>query len=472
MLLLFLFLSSSNFPSSSSSEPCSVVTQPSTTTRCSREHDVCGLAPIPHHHHAPTRARLPLLSIVACLFFAHTSTRHCDPPIERIQAAGTLPALRTMLQPPAPHDDNEDDVYNSASDSDFAPDAPTASDSRLATAHRPSSPSSSSSSSTDDDDEDNDTTRSRPSTKRSRHHRHTTSAAALSLDNSGDEATLSRARKKHKPTSKSTPPPDKHQQPRGGHADAESDSGSGGAGGHVKTRAQRRAEVVARRAPARLPGAASVDVDALWAQMAAAPLAAAPAPAAATTDDLRVAADAAAPEREHVYTFVGERVSVQSSSTSPVGATPSTAAPSTATQPGVATSASNPSSAHTASISTSTSTTTSNTNPSAPHPLRRPTKRRSIFPTATTPSTASTPAASSTTSTSAPAPPPTKRLTTLEKSALDWRAHVAHEAGLAAELSDAARARGAYLGRQDFLGRVDARRAGDEAEARRVARGR
>lgn len=52
-----------------------------------------------------------------------------------------------------------------------------------------------------------------------------------------------------------------------------------------------------------------------------------------------------------------------------------------------------------------------------------------------------------------------KKLTTLEKSAMDWRAHVAAEAGsgLQEEL-DANRKGGGYLDKADFWGRVDGRK--------------
>lgn len=52
------------------------------------------------------------------------------------------------------------------------------------------------------------------------------------------------------------------------------------------------------------------------------------------------------------------------------------------------------------------------------------------------------------------------KLNTLEKSKLDWAAHVDHE-GISEELKGHHRAKGDYLGRMDFLGRMDAKREAD-----------
>lgn len=78
---------------------------------------------------------------------------------------------------------------------------------------------------------------------------------------SGDEVTIKAAKKKRS-----------KKQMKGKKGDDEDDSIlSDGEGGLIKTRAQRRVEQVERRPLARTEGA-TVDVDALWAQMTAAPL--------------------------------------------------------------------------------------------------------------------------------------------------------------------------------------------------------
>lgn len=55
---------------------------------------------------------------------------------------------------------------------------------------------------------------------------------------------------------------------------------------------------------------------------------------------------------------------------------------------------------------------------------------------------------------------PKVKLTTLEKSKLDWAQHVDEE-GLTEELDEASRAKGTYLGRMDFLGRMEGKREDD-----------
>lgn len=58
------------------------------------------------------------------------------------------------------------------------------------------------------------------------------------------------------------------------------------------------------------------------------------------------------------------------------------------------------------------------------------------------------------------------KLNTVEKSKQDWAAHVDQE-GLQEELQEAAKAKGGYLGRQDFLNEVEQKRE-DEARAARL----
>jgi len=95
---------------------------------------------------------------------------------------------------------------------------------------------------------------------------------------------------------------------------------------------------------------------------------------------------------------------------------------------------------------TTTPTVLSPVSSSATKPgLRRPKKRASIFgsDTATPPSG----------SNAAKGP----KLTTLEKSKLDWAQYVDTE-GITEELDEHSKAKGTYLGRLDFLGRMDVKR--------------
>lgn len=291
----------------------------------------------------------------------------------------------------------DDDEYNSASDDDFAPDAVA-----------PDDNDSSASSDGDDDVDPASAKKSRRSAKK-----RANGDEALDFANSGDEATISKARKKRKKAD---------------------DDDEGGEGGLVKTRAQRRAELQEKRPLASIDNT-SVDVDALWAQMASGAT-----PAASTTPPASNNATAPsathpsatgrpsallqpAPEAEETitikrtYEFAGEIMTEEK------------IVPASSEEARVYLANQNTPKPQSASTSTL-----------AKPALRRPTKRKSMFASTGSADVAKGP-----------------KLNTLEKSKLDWAAHVDQE-GMAEELSEARRAKDGYLGRQDFLGRMDARR--------------
>lgn len=88
-------------------------------------------------------------------------------------------------------------------------------------------------------------------------------------------------------------------------------------------------------------------------------------------------------------------------------------------------------------------------------PLRRPLKRRSRF---------DPPPESETTKTAGSLPPSGlgskdkgRKLNTVEKSKMDWAGYV-DKTGIKEELTVAEKAKDGYLGKMDFLGRVDAKR--------------
>ena len=133
--------------------------------------------------------------------------------------------------------DNADDKYHESSDEDFNPDA------------APAEEASSS--------EDEDHVTIEPTQRKGKRN----APADQDLD-SGDEVTIQAARKKRA----------KKKGKKGSNEDELIISDDeGGEGGLIKTRAQRRVEGKERRPLARTEGA-TVDVDALWAQMTAAPL--------------------------------------------------------------------------------------------------------------------------------------------------------------------------------------------------------
>lgn len=91
-------------------------------------------------------------------------------------------------------------------------------------------------------------------------------------------------------------------------------------------------------------------------------------------------------------------------------------------------------------------------------PLRRPLKRRSRFdppPESETTRTAGSPPSSGLGSKDKG-----RKLNTIEKSKMDWAGYV-DQAGIKEELMVAEKAKDGYLGKMDFLGRVDAKREGE-----------
>lgn len=61
---------------------------------------------------------------------------------------------------------------------------------------------------------------------------------------------------------------------------------------------------------------------------------------------------------------------------------------------------------------------------------------------------------------------PAPKLNTIEKSKMDWAGYVDRE-GIKEELDGAGKAKEGYLGRMDFLGRVDEMRERGRGEAKR-----
>lgn len=95
------------------------------------------------------------------------------------------------------------------------------------------------------------------------------------------------------------------------------------------------------------------------------------------------------------------------------------------------------------------------TTSSSGKPLRRPLKRRSRFDPPPEPET--TAKAGSQPSWGNGSKDKGRKLNTVEKSKMDWAGYV-DQAGIKEELTVAEKARDGYLGKMDFLGRVDAKR--------------
>ncbi|KAI0879760.1 bucentaur or craniofacial development-domain-containing protein [Hypoxylon argillaceum] len=136
-----------------------------------------------------------------------------------------------------------DEDYPSEDDSDFAPD--------FAPGTAPAKDVSESESESDSEDDDGQPTSATPKRKRT-----DADTAENDFENSGDEAVIKKGRKRRSKAKRA-------------HGDAEEDEG--GVGGLIKTRRQRAQEKAERKLHA-VTGPVTVDVNDLWAQMIAAPV--------------------------------------------------------------------------------------------------------------------------------------------------------------------------------------------------------
>lgn len=252
----------------------------------------------------------------------------------------------------------------------------------------------------------------------------------LDFDNSGDEATIQKGRRKKQKTQ-----------------DEE-----GGEGGLIKTRAQRKAEIKEKR-PLAETSKASVDVNALWAELAT----------SATKCSTTAKEQSKMPQRsddsaqarvqnEKVPLVLGE-ADVQPEST--VGN--HTPAMITIKRKydfaGQTMEEERQVSASSAEAKLYIAEQQRDVVGAKDHkpPVNRPKKRKTALDM--------TGLAVST----APGGVP-KKLNTIEKSKLDWASHVDKE-GIADELDEHSRAKGGYLGRMDFLDRMTAKR-GEDAQTK------
>ncbi|KAH8728169.1 bucentaur or craniofacial development-domain-containing protein [Phaeosphaeriaceae sp. PMI808] len=290
---------------------------------------------------------------------------------------------------------------------------------------------------------------------------------------SGDEVTIQNARRKKS-----------KKQKKGKKANDEDDelilSDDDGEGGLIKTRAQRKVEKVERRPLARTEGA-TVDVDALWAQMIAPPVKPTQPiepqelePASAPAITTETPAPTAVEEEEQVsikktYTFAGQDTTEEKS------------IPQSHLDKYL-------SSGWKLKDSIEKPTTTTSAKPKANTPqIRRPLRRPSRFdsnPTGYVRTLApefqlTYPRTLTTAKESILMPPPeipakvrpekTQKLNVVDKSRMDWTGFVDKE-GIAEELNTHGKTKEAYLGRMEFLAGVEARRE-EERKKAKVASG-
>jgi hypothetical protein len=339
-------------------------------------------------------------------------------------------------------DDDADERYHESSDEDFNPET------------APVEEASSS--------EDEDTSLAQPPRRKGKRK---APADEEALD-SGDEVTIQAARKKRA----------KKKKGNKGNKEDEDDlilsDDEGGDGGLVKTRAQRRVQEVERRPLVRTDGA-TVDVDALWAQMIAAPLKPVQPVEKLDADTQNhhapvVSAPVAVVEEEQiaikkVYTFAGQDTTEEKQIPrshldkylKDGWKTADTLAAKSPTDEALADS-SEPA------------------QPKVRRPLRRPTRFdpnpsgyvRALAPEyqLSWPRTTATELPGEQESILEPEaataklkPEKTQKLNVVDKSRMDWTGFVDKE-GIADELDTHGKTKEAYLGRMDFLAGVEARR--------------
>ncbi|KAJ4288453.1 swr complex subunit [Kalmusia sp. IMI 367209] len=326
--------------------------------------------------------------------------------------------------------------YHESSDEDFNPTA--------AAADEPSS--------SDEDDAPAKPTKAKGKRK---------AAADEELD-SGDEVTIEAARKRK-------------AKKRKGAKEEEDDlllSDDGAEGGLIKTRAQRRVEQKERKPLARTEGA-TVDVDALWAQMSAAPLKPTPAPLALAADtsrsrdeSRRVAPSQTVEEEEQVtvkkvYTFAGQRTEEEKQ------------VPRSSLEQYLSDGWKTADSTTEKKILEGQEAEAKEEGPKIRRPLRRPsrfdsnptgyvralpTEHQLSWPRKTMVSaSAGQESAPPPEAPKAARPEKAQKLNVVDKSRLDWTGFVDKE-GIAEELDTHGKTKEAYLGRMEFLAGVEARR--------------
>ncbi|OCL06042.1 BCNT-domain-containing protein [Glonium stellatum] len=376
-----------------------------------------------------------------------------------------------------------EEPYHSSSDEDFNPAAvPAADDSPSSTSEDESTPA---------------------TTKPSQRKRKRKAPPPAQFD-SGDEATIQAMRRRR-------------NKKRRGDTVADDDEDillsddEGGEGGLVKTRAQRRTEQKEQRPLARTDGA-TVDVDALWAQMSSAPLKPTEAISKPNAVDTRGKKDVATggmevptitnPDEDLItikrtYTFAGQRVTQEKrvpkfSAEARLYLSELAASHGTSAQPAEPTA--QPESE--AQADDPSPETPQNTTKKLRRPLRRPSRfdpnptgfvrglppeaqlkwpRKAIIISTTLPdqenglaASTGSPAPSAAASKSMLPPEKAQKLNVVEKSRYDWVGYVDKE-GIADELDEHGRAKEAYLGRMEFLAGVEARKDEERRRMKAVA---
>ncbi|KAI7530252.1 hypothetical protein KC331_g14761 [Hortaea werneckii] len=329
----------------------------------------------------------------------------------------------------------EDEPYDENADEDFNPDEAGGEDEEASSS------------------DEEDIAAAKPARKEKK--RKADDAGGEELD-SGDEATIQERRKKRKRKGKET----------AGAADEE----SGGEGGLIRTRAQRLAEKAERKEKKRIVGGeVTIDVEQIWKELNSVPVGRPPPPPPAPVADATAEAENKADgETQNTATTtttntpetltIRRRIEYAGEVTEVTEQVPrnSKQAQQYLREHPEADPNHRPSS----------SSTTNNTSPT--HLLRRPTKRPSLFepnPTATvkgvpadrlrprTPSRLDVLQAEK--KQAAENQRKAEKMSTVQKSALDWKGFVDSDRAVREELDVYGKSKEGFLAREDFLGRAD-----------------
>lgn len=373
----------------------------------------------------------------------------------------------------------DEEGYNESEDEDF--DATTAADNII------------SSSSSDEDGNDNTSSTQHPKKKRKIEHKSHKDQEDLGELDSGDEVTIRRAKEKQQKKAKKRKRSRKaDEDDDGSDGGFEDDDEEGGEGGVVRTRAMRKMERGGERKALAKAEGATVDVDELWRRMNQAD------PGGSGIEGLE--GDSLEIEGHEEQATNGDQEGTEERNVisnglvingAPKPSSPHLSKPTTATTThrGEETIKINrtykfagewiteektvPKESAEAKLylasqqkeNTPTTGSQSSVEKEKKPPLRRPLRRYSRFdpnPPGHIKASWEKQQAATAGAESAPTGP---KLTTVEKSRIDWAGFVDRE-GIADELDEYGRSKEGYLGRVDFLGRTEARRE----EERRAAR--
>ncbi|KAK2861456.1 hypothetical protein FQN49_004173 [Arthroderma sp. PD_2] len=374
-----------------------------------------------------------------------------------VSAEGQIPAPRTDS---IPQDDTQ--IYNSEEDSDFDDNNPALADDQSAS---------------EDEEDGKDEARERPRKKRKLSPQRETGDADSDEEfaepelDSGDEAMIRHAKEKIERRRRKKAGDSSKDGAAGSESDFDDDDDdAGGEGGFVRTRGMRMKVQEEKKSLAKTEGA-TIDVDSIWSQMNNPPTR--PPPQNETRDEEVIPSSkprggsSKLPQEEMItirrtYKFAGEMVTEEK--TVPRDSAEAKLYLSTS---GAAKKKLKGAGAGGGAGADGDEDTDSPSNETAVQQLRRPLRRFSRFdpnpPDAIKKSwekqVATQASGDAETTTKGP------KLNTVMKSKLDWAAYVDKE-GIKDDLDVHSKAKEGYMGRMDFLGRVDAKREEERRNAR------